>query len=75
MSRFFPTPAECGHHTIFGNVIRGYDVVEKIARTSRLSESDVANTAIQLARDCVTGNGGSQRAAHVGFSRKSISLR
>jgi quercetin dioxygenase-like cupin family protein len=20
MSRFFPTPAECGHHTIFGNI-------------------------------------------------------
>jgi quercetin dioxygenase-like cupin family protein len=25
MSRFFPTPAECGHHTIFGKVpIRTY---------------------------------------------------
>ena len=42
-------------------------VVEKIARSSPLSEYEVARKAIQLARDSVTSPDGDDRAAHVGF--------
>ncbi len=42
-------------------------VVEKIAKKSRLSESDVARKAIQSAREAPTGEGSGERAAHVGF--------
>ena len=43
-------------------------VVEKIAKSSPLSEGDVARKAIQLAREALrTGKGGDDRAAHVGF--------
>jgi cyclic beta-1,2-glucan synthetase len=41
--------------------------VEKVARRSRLSESEVAQAAIKLAGESVAGNGGSPRAAHVGY--------
>src|SRR3990172_9397196 len=42
-------------------------VVEKIAKSSRLSESKVARKAIQLAHESAARNGSDNRAAHVGF--------
>ena len=42
-------------------------VVEKIAKGSRLSESEVARKAIQLAREGAANKGSDDRAAHVGF--------
>ncbi len=42
-------------------------VVEKIAKESRLSESEVARKAIQLAREGAARKGGDDRAGHVGF--------
>ena len=42
-------------------------VVEKIAKSSRLSESEVAREAIQFAREGAAKNDGDDRAAHVGF--------
>ena len=42
-------------------------VVEKLAKNSRLSESEVARNAIQMAHDGTAMNGGDDRAAHVGF--------
>ena len=42
-------------------------VVEKIAKHSRFSESEVARKAIGLAHEGADGNGGDDRAAHVGF--------
>ncbi len=42
-------------------------VVEKIAKRGRLSESEVAREAIQLARESASGNGRDDRSAHVGF--------
>jgi cellobiose phosphorylase len=42
-------------------------VVEKIAKSSRLSEGEVARKAIQLAHEAAAGKGSDGRAAHVGF--------
>jgi len=42
-------------------------VVEKIAKANRLSESEVARKAIQLAYEGAAGKDGDDRAAHVGF--------
>ena len=42
-------------------------VVEKIAKSSRLSESEVARQAIQLAHEGAAMKGSNFRAAHVGF--------
>ena len=42
-------------------------VVEKIAKSSRLSEGEVARKAIQLAHEAAAGKGSDSRAAHVGF--------
>ena len=42
-------------------------VVEKIAKSSPLSESEVARQAIQLAHEGAARKGGDDRAAHVGF--------
>lgn len=42
-------------------------VVERIAKSSRLSESEVARNAIQLAREGAGRKGSDDRAAHVGF--------
>ncbi len=42
-------------------------VVEKIAKSSRLSEGEVARKAIQLAREGAARKGSDDRAAHVGF--------
>ena len=42
-------------------------VVEKIAKSSRHSESEVARNAIQLARETAAKKGSDDRAAHVGF--------
>ncbi|MEI8190713.1 MAG: cyclic beta 1-2 glucan synthetase, partial [candidate division NC10 bacterium] len=42
-------------------------VVEKIAKSSRLSESEVARQAIQLTRTGTITQDGDARAAHVGF--------
>ena len=41
--------------------------VEKIAKSSRLSESEVAREAIRLAREGADRKDGDDRAAHVGF--------
>ncbi len=43
-------------------------VVEKIAKSSGLSEGEVARKAIQLTRESADVKGGDDRAAHVGFS-------
>jgi cyclic beta-1,2-glucan synthetase len=42
-------------------------VVEKIAKSSRLSESEVASEAIRLAKDGAAGKNSDDREAHVGF--------
>jgi cellobiose phosphorylase len=42
-------------------------VVEKIAKSSRLSENEVAREAISLAGRCAAGTNGDNRARHVGF--------
>ena len=42
-------------------------VVEKIAKSSRLSEGEVARRAIQLTHEGAAKKGGDDRAAHVGF--------
>ena len=42
-------------------------VVEKIAKSSRHSESEVARQAIQLAHEGAARKGGGDRTAHVGF--------
>jgi len=42
-------------------------VVEKIARQSRFSETEVARMAIRLAHEGAKGNNGNDREAHVGF--------
>ncbi|TCT22276.1 GH36-type glycosyl hydrolase domain-containing protein [Thiobaca trueperi] len=42
-------------------------VVEKIARHSPLSESDLARRAVELAREAALANGTDARTAHVGF--------
>ena len=42
-------------------------IVEKVARHSRCSESEVAGMAIRLAREGAEGKGDDDRAAHVGF--------
>ncbi|MBI5056841.1 MAG: cyclic beta 1-2 glucan synthetase [Nitrospirae bacterium] len=42
-------------------------VVEKIAKDSRLSESEVARKAIQLAHEAAAGKGSGDRTSHVGF--------
>ncbi len=42
-------------------------VVEKIAKSSRLTESEVARNAIRLARESAARNGSDDRSAHVGF--------
>ncbi len=42
-------------------------MVEKIAKKSRLSESEVARMAISLAHKCSTENGSHNCTAHVGF--------
>jgi cellobiose phosphorylase len=42
-------------------------VVEKIAKGSRLSEAEVADKAIQLAREGAVGKNREDRTAHVGF--------
>ncbi len=42
-------------------------VVEKIAKSGRLSERDVAREAIGLARESAARNGSDDRSAHVGF--------
>jgi len=41
--------------------------VERIARSSRLSECEVARHAIRLAQQGASGNGGDDREGHVGF--------
>src|SRR5205823_6084003 len=42
-------------------------VVEKMARSSRRSEREVARHAVHLAQQGASKNGGDDRAAHVGF--------
>jgi len=53
--------------TDFATRDRYRHVVEKVAKESRLSESEVARKAIQLAREDAAGKGSDDRAAHVGF--------
>ena len=42
-------------------------VVEKIAKSSRRSENEVAREAIRLAREAAAKDGSDERAAHVGY--------
>src|SRR6202171_2205102 len=42
-------------------------VVERLAKTSAVSEVAVADTALELARDSAAGSSGDDPAAHVGF--------
>jgi len=42
-------------------------VVEKVARSSPLSESEVARQAVKLAREGAAGKGSDERTAHVGY--------
>jgi cellobiose phosphorylase len=42
-------------------------VVERIAKSSRLSETEVARNAIQIAREAAAKDDSDDRAAHVGF--------
>jgi len=51
----------------FGTRDRYRHVVEKIARGSRLSESEVARAAIALAHRSAAAKGENDRAVHVGF--------
>jgi len=51
----------------FGTRDRYRHVVEKVARDSRLSESEVARAAIGLARRSAAAKGENDRAVHVGF--------
>ncbi|MHB1141221.1 MAG: GH36-type glycosyl hydrolase domain-containing protein [Sulfuricaulis sp.] len=50
-------------------------VVEKIAKQSRLSEAEVAERAIRLARDGAARRSGDDRTAHVGFYLVDKGLR
>ena len=51
----------------FATCDRYRHVVEKVAKGSELSESEVARKAIQLARECADRKGSDDREAHVGF--------
>jgi cyclic beta-1,2-glucan synthetase len=42
-------------------------VVERIGKSSRLSETEVARNAIQIAREAAAKDDSDDRAAHVGF--------
>ena len=60
-------PADVYSKMDFATRDRYRHVVEKIAKHSRFSESEVARKAIGLAQEGRDGNGGDDRAAHVGF--------
>jgi len=60
-------PAASYRQMDFATRDRYRHVVEKMAKCSRLSECDVARHAIRLAQQAASGNGGEDRAAHVGF--------
>ena len=60
-------PADVYSKMDFATRDRYRHVVEKIAKHSRFSESEVAHKAIGLAQEGRDGNGGDDRAAHVGF--------
>ena len=60
-------PAQVYGKMDFATRDRYRHVVEKIAKSSHLSEGEVASKAIQLAQEGATDKGGDDRAAHVGL--------
>ena len=60
-------PGRVYHKMDFATRDRYRHVVEKIAKRSRLSESEVARGAIALTHAGAAQHGGDDRAAHVGF--------
>ena len=60
-------PGRVYHKMDFATRDRYRHVVEKIAKRSRLSESEVARGAIELTHAGAAQHGGDDRAAHVGF--------
>jgi hypothetical protein len=60
-------PADVYGKMDFATRNRYRNVVEKTAKLSPRSESEVARKAIQLAHECAARKGGDDRAAHVGF--------
>jgi hypothetical protein len=60
-------PAKVYSKMVFETRDRYRHIIENIARTSSLSEAEVASKAIQLAQQSLTSNGEEDRSAHVGF--------
>ncbi len=60
-------PAEVYSQMDFATRDRYRHAVERMARSSRLSEDEVARAAIRLAQQGAGRNGGDDREAHVGF--------
>lgn len=60
-------PAKVYSKMVFETRDRYRHIIENIARTSSLSEAEVASKTIQLAQQGLASNGEEDRSAHVGF--------